>query len=76
MLESGRPINFDPGPVDVALEYGGKNGATDMDTFSGVHRDGTFSIETPQGSPAGADRATRWTALTARPRPSCSTTSM
>jgi hypothetical protein len=52
VLESGRPIDFDPGPVDVALEYGGKRGATDMDAFSGVRKDGTFSIEAPPGSPS------------------------
>jgi hypothetical protein len=50
VLESGRAVDFDPGPVDVALEYGGKDGATDMDTFSGVLHDGTFSIEAPAGS--------------------------
>ena len=48
--ESGHPIDFDPGPVDVTLEYGGRDGATDMDTFSGVQRDGTFSIVAPPGS--------------------------
>jgi beta-lactamase regulating signal transducer with metallopeptidase domain len=50
VLESGRTIDFDPGPVDVALEYGGKDGATDMDTFSAVQHDGTFSIEAPGGT--------------------------
>ena len=50
VLESGHPIDFDPGPVDVTLEYGGRDGATDMDTFSGVQRDGTFSIVAPPGA--------------------------
>jgi hypothetical protein len=50
VFESGRPVDFDPGPVDVALEYGGKHGATDMDAFSGVRKDGTFSMEAPPGS--------------------------
>jgi hypothetical protein len=50
VLENGHPIDFDPGPVDVTLEYGGRDGATDMDTFNGVQRDGTFSIVAPPGS--------------------------